>query len=149
VLERSRLSLTSPASPRVPGGGPPRASAALLVVTDDAELRDLLLELAIEEGYGVRCVETDAEAGTVLLAERPGAVVVDLDMLTGAGGKFLRLLRRSPHRGIACIGVTATNDTMLSVSIDAPVFFKPALVGFADALRALFAAPTVALQTPR
>jgi hypothetical protein len=27
---------------------------------------------------------------------------------------------------------------MLSVSIDAPVFFKPTLTGFADALHALF-----------
>jgi CheY-like chemotaxis protein len=117
--------------------------AALLAVTDDLELRDLLLELALDEGYGVRCVETDGEAGTVLLAERPGLVVVDLDMASGAGGKFLRLLRRSPHRAIPCMGVTSTNDMMLSVSIDAPVFFKPTLTGFADALRALFEAPAV------
>lgn len=118
----------------------PPTPAALLAVTDDIELRDTLLELAMEEGYGVRCVETDAEAGTVLLAERPGLVVVDLDMASGAGGKFLRLLRRSPHRAIPCMGVTATNDMMLSVSIDAPVFFKPSLTGFADALRVLFVA---------
>ena len=116
----------------------PAPSAALLAVTDDLELRDLLLELAIEEGYGVRCVSTDAEAGAVLLAERPGVVVVDLDMKSGAGGKFLRTLRRSPHRSIPCMGVTATNDMMISVAIDAPVFFKPLLGGFSDALRALF-----------
>ena len=119
-------------------GRPAAAPAALLAVTDDEELRDLLLELAIEEGYGVRCVATEAEAGTVLLAERPGVVVVDLDMATGAGGKFLRLLRRSPHRAIPCMAVTATNDMMLSVAVDAPVFFKPTLAGFADALHALF-----------
>jgi CheY-like chemotaxis protein len=119
---------------------PQPASAAVLAVTDDLELRDLLFELAIEEGYGVRCVETDAEAGAVLLAERPGVVIVDLDMQSGAGGRFLRALRRSPHRGIPCMGVTATNDTMLSVAIDAPVFFKPTLMGVGDALRALFEA---------
>jgi CheY-like chemotaxis protein len=118
------------------------ASAALLVVTEDLELRDQLLELAIEEGYGVRCVTSEAEAGTVLLAERPGVVVVDLDMESGAGGKFLRLLRRSPHRTIPCMAVTATNDTMLSVSLDAPVFFKPTLAGFADALHVLFSSPS-------
>jgi CheY-like chemotaxis protein len=134
VLERSPISIARGA---MTAAHP--APAALLAVTDDVELRDLLLELAIEEGYGVRCVETDAEAGAVLLAERPGVVIVDLDMATGAGGKFLRLLRRSPHRGIPCMGVTATNDTMLSVAIDAPVFFKPTLTGFSDALRALFA----------
>jgi CheY-like chemotaxis protein len=113
-------------------------TAALLAVTDDLELRDTLLELAMAEGYGVRCVTTDAEAGTVLLAERPGVVIVDLDMGSGAGTKFLRMLRRSPHRAIPCMGITATNDMMVSVAIDAPVFFKPLLGGFADALRALF-----------
>jgi CheY-like chemotaxis protein len=125
----------------------PSPTAALLAITDDVELRDLLLELAIEEGYGVRCVETDAEAGAVLLAERPGVVVVDLDMRTGAGGKFLRLLRRSPHRGIPCMGITATNDMMISVAIDAPVFFKPLLGGFSDALRALFETEEIVRQT--
>jgi CheY-like chemotaxis protein len=115
------------------------ASAALLAVTDDVEVRDMLLEMAMEEGYGVRCVASEAEAGTVLLAERPGVVVVDLDMSSGAGGKFLRLLRRSPHRAIPAMAITATNDTMLSVSLDAPVFFKPTLAGFADALKVLFA----------
>jgi CheY-like chemotaxis protein len=130
------------ASQRVASPVRSTASAALLVVTEDLELRDLLLELAIDEGYGVRCVATEAEAGTVLLAERPGVVVVDLDMASGAGGKFLRLMRRSPHRAIPCMGVTATNDMMLSVSIDAPVFFKPSLTGFAEALRALFSFET-------
>jgi CheY-like chemotaxis protein len=134
VLERSSISVARGAMTVTHP-----APAAILAITDDVELRDLLLELAIEEGYGVRCVETDAEAGAVLLAERPGVVIVDLDMATGAGGKFLRLLRRSVHRGIPCMGVTATNNTMLSVSIDAPVFFKPTLTGVADALRALFA----------
>ncbi len=118
----------------------PPTTAALLAVTDDVELRDLLLELAIEEGYGVRCVTTDAEAGAILLAERPGLVVVDLDMASGAGGRFLRSLRRSPHRTIPCMGITATNDMMISVAIDAPVFFKPVLSGFTDALHALFEA---------
>jgi CheY-like chemotaxis protein len=134
VLERSSISVARGAMTVTHA-----APAAILAITDDVELRDLLLELAIEEGYGVRCVETDAEAGAVLLAERPGVVIVDLDMATGAGNKFLRLLRRSVHRGIPCMGVTATNDMMLSVSIDAPVFFKPTLTGVADALRALFA----------
>jgi len=31
---------------------------------------------------------------------------------------------------------------MLSVSLDAPVFFKPSLAGFFEAVRALFAAQT-------
>jgi CheY-like chemotaxis protein len=144
VVERGLMAAVRDVVVKTPRPLPP---AALLAVTDDLELRDLLLELAIEEGYGVRCVETDAEAGAILLAERPGVVIVDLDMKTGAGGKFLRLLRRSPHRGIPAMGITSTNDTMLSVSIDAPVFFKPVLSGFADALRVLFEKPDKPLLT--
>jgi len=123
---------------KTPAALPTTAPAALLAVTDDLELRDSLFELAIAEGYGVRCVASDAEAGAILLAERPGVVVIDLDMSSGAGSRFLRTLRRSPHRAIPCMGISATNDMMISVAIDAPVFFKPLLDGFADALRALF-----------
>jgi len=115
-----------------------RAPAAILALTEDLELRDLLLELAIEEGYGVRCVATEAEAAAALHAERPGLVVADLDMPSRAGAKFLRTLRRSPHRDIPCFAVTATNDTMIAVSVDAPVYFRPALDGIAEALARLF-----------
>jgi CheY-like chemotaxis protein len=117
----------------------PRAPAAVLALTEDAELRDLLLELAIEEGWGVLCVATEAEAAVAVHAERPGLVIADLDMTSRAGGRFVRTLRRSPHRDIPCFAVTASNDAMLAVSLDAPVFFKPALDGLADAMSRLFA----------
>lgn len=118
-------------------------SASLLTITDDVELRDLLLEMALEEGYGVRCVATEAEAATVLRAEPPGLVLADLDMPSRAGGRFLRTLQHSPHRDIPCAAVTASNDTMISVSIDAPVFFKPTLDGLADMLARLFRVPPI------
>jgi len=133
VLERPPVvptgSLVPPVQP---------ATAALLAITDDPELRDLLMELAIEEGYGIRCVTTEAEAAAALHTEPPGLVVADLDMASRAGGKFLRTLRRSPHRNIVCFAVTATNDMMIAVSVDAPVFFKPALEGIAEAMARMF-----------
>ena len=70
------------------------STAALLVITDDPEVRDLLMELAIEEGWGVRAVETEGEAAVAIQTERPGLVMVDLDMESRAGGKFLRTLQR-------------------------------------------------------
>lgn len=121
------------------GTGPARRTpAALLVITDDPEVRDLLMELAIEEGWGVRAVETEAEAAIALQTERPGLVMVDLDMESRAGGKFLRTLQRSPHRDIPCYAVTRSNNTMLAVTLDAPVYFKPALDGLPEALQRLF-----------
>ena len=114
------------------------ASASVLAITDDAEVRDLLLELAIHEGFGVRCAPTEAEAASVLRLERPGLILVDLDMEPRTGAKFLRTLRQSPYRDIPCIAVTASNDPMLTISIDAPVFFKPSLDGLDVALERMF-----------
>jgi CheY-like chemotaxis protein len=118
-----------------------RGPAALLVITNDAEVRDLLMEMAIEEGWGVRAVETEAEAAIAIQTERPGLVMVDLDMESRAGGKFLRTLQRSPHRDIPCFAITRSNNTMLAVTLDAPVYFKPALDGLPEALLRLFNAP--------
>ena len=65
-------------------------------------------------------------------------MLVDLDMAARTGAKFLRTLRASPYRDIPCLAVTASNDPMLTVSVDAPVFFKPALDGLDAALERLF-----------
>ena len=110
----------------------------MLALTDDAEARDLLLELAITEGFGVRCAGTEVEAANVLHLERPGLVLVDLDMPGRAGAKFLRTLRQGPYRDIPSIAITASNDPMLTISIDAPVYFKPGLDGLGAALERLF-----------
>ena len=132
-----------PAAPDADRVTPGRVSpAALLAITDDPALRDLLMELAIEEGWGVRAVETEAEAAVAVQTERPGLVLVDLDMPTRAGGKFLRTLRHSPHRDIPCFAVTNSNNTMLAVTLDAPVYLKPALDGLPEALLRLFGQPT-------
>jgi CheY-like chemotaxis protein len=114
------------------------ASASILALTDDAEVKDLLLELALHEGWGVRCAPSEAEAAGVLRLERPGLILIDLDMEPRTGAKFLRTLRQSPFRDIPCIVVTASNDPMLPVSVDAPVFYKPSLDGLDAALERLF-----------
>lgn len=113
-------------------------AASILALTDDAEARDLLLELATTEGFGVRCAATEIEAANVLHLERPGLVLVDLDMPGRAGAKFLRTLRQGPYRDIPSIAITASNDPMLTISIDAPVYFKPGLDGLGTALDRLF-----------
>jgi CheY-like chemotaxis protein len=105
------------------------APASILALTDDPEVRDLLMEMALAEGFGVRCAASEAEAANVIHAERPGLVLVDLDLRDRTGAKFLRSLRASPYRDIRCLAVTASNDPMLSISVDAPVFFKPELEG--------------------
>jgi CheY-like chemotaxis protein len=128
--------LPSGDTPAPPTGTVP---ASFLVVSDDPEVRDFLMELAIEEGYGVRCARTELEVRAALDEERPGLVIGDLDMPSRAGDRVLRALRRSEvDRDIARFGLTSSNDTMISVAIDAPVFFKPGLDGLGQALAHLF-----------
>jgi CheY-like chemotaxis protein len=134
--------LSSPIEPKAATSTPVRqpetTPAAILAFTDDAEVRDLLLELAIAEGFGVRCAANEAEAEEILDLERPGLVLVDLDLPGSAGTKFLRALRQGPLAGIPCVGVTASNDPMLAVSVDASIFYKPDLSGIDEAIGRLF-----------
>jgi len=113
-------------------------SASVLAITDDPVVEDLLLELALADGFGVRCAANEADAAKLLHRERPGVLLADLDMAGRAGMKFLRTLRQSLYRDIHCVAVTASNDPMLSVAIDAPVFYKPGLDGLDAALEHLF-----------
>jgi CheY-like chemotaxis protein len=117
---------------------PEKTSAAVLALTSDPEVRDLLLELAIAEGFGVRCTGSETEAAEILDLERPGLVLVDLDMPSRAGTRFLRSLRQGPLGEIPCIAVTASNDPMLAVSVDASIFYKPDLTGIDTAIGRLF-----------
>ena len=134
----SSLSTTTDSRTPAPGSSAVVVSASILAITEDPVVRDLLLEMALHEGFGVRCAETEAEAARLLHRERPGVLLADLDMAGREGMKFLRTLRQSLYRDIQCVAVTASNDPMLSVAIDAPVFYKPGLDGLDAALERLF-----------
>lgn len=120
------------------GAGVREVNAAVLAVTADPETRDLLLELAVADGFGLRCVASAGEATDILQIEAPGLLLVDLDLPGPGGAAFLRSFRQGPHGDIPCMAVTSTNDPMLAVSIDAPVFYKPDLDGLDAAVVRLF-----------
>ncbi len=91
------------------------------------------MEIAIERGYGLCCSVDGAEAIRVLETEPPALVVVDID--TPDGRALLRALRAEERwRGIPLFALTATNNPMVTVTIDAPVFFKPDLGGLEEAV---------------
>lgn len=115
------------------GAAPGIGATAILALTRDATARDLLMEIAIERGYGLCCAVDGGEAIRVLGAEPPALVVVDID--TPDGRALLRALRAEERwRGIPLFALTATNNPMVTVTIDAPVFFKPDLGGLEDAV---------------
>ncbi len=133
---RQRLIVPPPGAGAAAAAGPLAPPASELAVIGDDRLRDFLLELAVERGYGVYCAEGALEALCVLGLERPGAVLVDLDMPTAAGLSFLDVFRRLRHEQILCAAVTARPRA--SLPDDIAVFHGAALGAIADALAAHF-----------
>ena len=118
----------SPAIPAGPGAVPARSATAILALTRDAAARDLLMEIAIHRGYGLCCAVDGAEAIQLLGREPPALIVLDID--TPEVRTLLRALRSEERwRGIPLFALTANNNPMATVAIDAPVFFKPDLNG--------------------
>jgi CheY-like chemotaxis protein len=112
---------------------PVAVATAILALTRDAAARDLLMEIAIDRGYGLCCASDGAEAIQILEREPPALVVLDID--TPDGRALLRELRAEERwRGIPLFALTATNNPMVTVTIDAPVFFKPDLGGLEEAV---------------
>jgi CheY-like chemotaxis protein len=113
------------------GAVPARSTTAILALTRDATARDLLMEIAIHRGYGLCCAVDGAEAIQLLGREPPALIVLDID--TPEGRTLLRALRAEERwRGIPLFALTANNNPMATVTIDAPVFFKPDLNGLED-----------------
>jgi CheY-like chemotaxis protein len=115
------------------GSTPTSVTTAILALTRDAAACDLLMEVAIHRGYGLCCAPDGAEAIRILTAEPPALLIVDID--TPDGRALVRALRAEEKwRGIPLFALTATNNPMAAVTIDAPVFFKPDLGGLEEAV---------------
>jgi CheY-like chemotaxis protein len=136
-MPNRHLRSPSPAS-TAPGAGSNRLdSNAVLALTRDPAARDLLMELALDRGYGLCCAADAAEALRTLEVDPPALVIVDVDLPDGRA--LVRALRAEERwRGIPLFGLTATNNPMITISLDAPVFFKPDLDGLEDALAGRF-----------
>jgi CheY-like chemotaxis protein len=108
-------------------------ATGILALTRDAAARDLLMEIALERGFGLCSAADIAEAVRVLDNQPPVLVIVDLD--SSEGRALLSLLRAQERwRRIPLFALTATNNPMVTVTIDAPVFFMPDLGGLQEAV---------------
>jgi CheY-like chemotaxis protein len=124
----------------VPGdAGSAAITTAILGLTRDPAVRDFLMEIAVERGYGLYCAADGPDALRVLAAEPPGLILVDVDLPDGRA--LVRTLRAEERwRGIPILGLTITNNPMMAVTLDLPVFFKPDLDGLSEALIGRFEA---------
>ena len=84
----------------------------LLVVDDDADVRNLLAQGLVSAGYRVQSVEGGAEALAAMARERPSAVLLDLMMRPPDGFEVLCRMREDAElRDIPVIIVTAKDLT--------------------------------------
>jgi CheY-like chemotaxis protein len=75
------------------------SDARVLVVDDDAEMRDALATALETEGYRVRCAANGAQALALMHGYRPEAIVLDLSMPIMSGWELLDAVheRRDLH----------------------------------------------------
>ncbi|HEY3171818.1 MAG TPA: response regulator, partial [Thermoanaerobaculia bacterium] len=84
----------------------------LLVVDDDADLRQLLTQELVSAGYRVQSAEGGAEALESMAQERPSAVLLDLMMKPPDGFEVLFRMRDDPAlRDVPVVIVTAKELT--------------------------------------
>ena len=83
----------------------------VLIVEDDATIRDGLAELLELEGFSVSRAENGRDSLNQLQAGlRPDAIVLDLVMPVMDGLRFLKAVRRTAHAGIPILVMTAVGD---------------------------------------
>ena len=83
----------------------------LLLVDDEAELRDLLAEFFAREGFAVRQAADAAQARLLIAENLPDMALLDLKM-PGEGGLSLARWLREQHPQVAIIVVTAASDAV-------------------------------------
>lgn len=107
----------------------------ILALTGDLEAQDHLMEMALERGYGLCCRTAGSEALRILTAEPPHVLVVDMDA-PGARDLLRTIRAHAQWRDIPLLALTATNNPMIAVTVDAPIFFMPEMTGLEQALAA-------------
>ena len=99
---------------------------AVLIVEDDPIVAEAAAEAI--EAAGCRALHAldGWQALEVLKHEQPAVMLVDLSLAGMSGTEFLRFVRNDPTWSrIPRVIMTATNDPMIGVREDAPVFYKP------------------------
>jgi len=105
----------------------------ILALTGDPVAQDHLMEVAVERGYGLCCRSAGPEALRILATEPPQVLVIDLEA-PGARDLLRAVRAHASWRDIPLLGLTASNNPMIAVSVDAPIFFMPELTGLEQAL---------------
>ena len=105
---------------------PRPARPAVLIVEDDRAVAEAAAEVIGSAGYRTIVAHDGWQALDVLRRERPSVLLVDLHLPGMSGSEFLRFVRSDPTWSqIPRVIMTGTNDPMIGIREDAPVFYKP------------------------
>ena len=103
----------------------PHRPCTVLIVEDDASIRDVCAEALADEGYAVRAAG-DGVAGLAQLDEDPDVIVLDLAMPRMDGWEFLRRLReKHGHERTPVVLLTATGSNGASIAGAQAIIRKP------------------------
>jgi DNA-binding response OmpR family regulator len=87
------------------------STPTLLLVDDEAELRELLAEYFTRQGFAVRAAANAAQARALLAEARPDMAVLDLNM-PGENGLSLARWLREAHPQVAILMLTTASDAV-------------------------------------
>ena len=103
-----------------------RRPPAVLIVEDDRILAEAIAEAIEAAGYRAIRAGDGWQALEAVKHEEPAMLLVDPSLPGMSGAAFLRFMRSSPTWSrIPRVIMTGTNDPMIGVREDAPVFYKP------------------------
>lgn len=114
----------------------------ILVVDDDPTIVEMLTELLTFEGYQVRSARNGREALAKIVSQRPGLVLLDLQMPEMTGAEVIHALSKTDFASvpIAIITATPSEATKFTRSSRIACMTKPLdldalLAGVAETLR--------------
>src|SRR5215470_9805406 len=102
----------------------PGEKLEILVVDDEAENRDALAELLLNEGYAVVCAENGRRALDCLAGMRPALIILDLMMPVMSGWEFLAQQKRDARMRSVPVVVVTGSGLVSDLEVDA-VVHKP------------------------
>nr|MBI3611608.1 response regulator [Nitrospirota bacterium] len=124
AMERS-LQMPSPAS-AVPAAGLPgqgataesQEGATILVVDDEAMIRNLLTKFFTLRGYRVRAAQNGAEALAMVEQQQPDLIILDMYMPGMNGIEVLRELRAKHYAGGVVVLTASQDEKLLQQTLD-------------------------------
>jgi DNA-binding NtrC family response regulator len=97
----------------------------LLVVEDDADIRDAVVDLLAEAGHSVRFARSLAEARAVLANASPAALVLDLHLPDGSSAELLAELAAAGVRVPSVVMTAAIDGEDVAAQYGAEYLRKP------------------------